>query len=318
MESGHLLEIGRLSRFQFLDLLETAAVMNASPARWRGSLTGKVVGAIFEKPSTRTRASVAAAAARLGMQVVFLSPAELQISRGETWHDTGRVLSSYFDVLVLRTFRHSRVCELAEASSVPVINALTDDHHPCQALADVLTIRDHFGDLAGVSVAYIGDARSNVWRSLAEAVALCGMSMVVASPPGYEPDPLVLQGVSGAAAEQGGSIRVVCDPAEAVTGADVIYPEVWVPMGLEHERARRVADLAAYRVDEALFATAKPAAVLMHCLPAFRGEEVTSAVLDGPRSLAWRQAGNRLPTTQSIMHGMLTGRTGFSSRAPIG
>lgn len=261
---------------------------------------------------------MAAAAARLGMQVVFLSEAELQTSRGETWQDTGRVLSSYFDLLVLRTFRHSRVCELAEASSVPVINALTDDHHPCQALADVLTIREHFGELAGVVVAFVGDARSNVWRSLAEAVALCGMSMVVASPVGYEPDPLVLQAIALTAAEHGGSVRVVRDPVEAVRGADVVYPEVWVPMGLEHERAWRVADLAAYRVDEELLAMAGPRAVLMHCLPAFRGEEVTSAVLDGPRSLAWRQAGNRLPATQSIMHGLLARRNEFRSRAPIG
>lgn len=318
MESGHLLEIGRLSRFQFLELMETAAVMNASPVRWRDSLRGKVVGAIFEKPSTRTRASMAAAAARLGMQAVFLSAAEMQTSRGETWQDTGRVLSSYFDLLVLRTFQHARVCELAEVSSVPVINALTDDHHPCQALADVLTIREHFGELTGVLVAFIGDARSNVWRSLAEAVALCGMSMVVASPAGYGPDPVVLQGVNVTAAEHGGSVRVVSDPVEAVSAAHVIYPEVWVPMGREHERARRVADLAAYRVDEALLAAAEPSAVVMHCLPAFRGEEITSPVLDGPRSLAWRQAGNRLPTTQSVMHGLLARRTGFQPRAPIG
>ena len=268
-------------------VLDLASRMKARPHGFVEALRGGTVVCFFEKPSTRTRVSFAAAAERLGMLPLLLRPDELQLGRGETVADTARTLSGYADAIVIRTFAQATVEEIARAASVPVVNALTDEHHPCQALADLLTLRERFGRLEGLKVAFVGDF-DNVATSLAEAATLCGLELVVACPPGYGLD------LAGA--------TVVEDPAEAVRGAHAVYTDVWVSMGDETQSARRVRDLAQYQVNEALLAAARPEAVFMHCLPAHRGEEVTASVIDGPRSLVWQQAENRLPTEEAILY----------------
>jgi ornithine carbamoyltransferase len=250
------------------------------------ALRGDTLVCFFEKPSTRTRVSFAAAAERLGMFPLLLRPDELQLGRGETIEDTARTLSGYAQAIVVRTFAQETVERLAVAATAPVINALTDEHHPCQALADLLTLRERFGRLEGLRVAFVGSG-NNVATSLAEAGALSGMHVVVACPPGYEP-PLE-------------AAEIVHDPVEAVAGADAVYTDVWVSMGEETERAERVAALEPYRVDAALMAAAGADAVFMHCLPAHRGEEVTAEVIDGPQSVVWQQAENRLPTEEALL-----------------
>jgi ornithine carbamoyltransferase len=281
-----VLRVSDLTPAQLGHLLDLAAAMDADHGGWIDTLRGRSVACHFAKPSTRTRVSFAAAAARLGMNAIVLRPDELQLGRGETVADTARALSAYCDAIVIRTFAQADVEELAAAATVPVINALTDEHHPCQALADLLTVRERFGRLEGVKLAFVGDG-NNVANSLLEAAALTGMQVVVACPPGYEP----------AAAGD-----VTHDPREAVGGAHAVYTDVWVSMGEEAERDARLASLARYRVDEELFALARPDAIFMHCLPAHRGEEVTAGVIDGPHSAVWRQAANREPTEEALLY----------------
>ena len=271
-------------------LLDLAVRMRARPHGFVEALRGETVACYFEKPSTRTRVSFAAAAERLGMLPVLLRPDELQLGRGETIEDTARTLSGYASAIVIRSFEQEIVERIAEAASVPVINALTNQHHPCQALADVLTLRDHFGRLDGLKAAFVGDF-DNVAVSLAEASRLCGIQLVVACPAGYE------QSMPG--------VRVVHDPYAAVGGAHAVYTDVWVSMGNETERARRLADLAPYQVGPALMAAARGDAVFMHCLPAHRGEEVTSDVIDGPQSVVWQQAENRLVTEEAVLFALI-------------
>jgi ornithine carbamoyltransferase len=259
---------------------------------------------MFDKPSTRTRLSTATAAHRLGMDVHVVDTRDLQLSRGESPADTARAISLYVDLIVYRTFDHARLEEFAEAAMVPVVNALTNEHHPCQALADVLTIEERFGSANGVKVAFIGDATGNVASSLGQAAAMLGMDMAIAAPKMYWPDPLFLDSLGSL-----GPGRVACfeDPEEAITGADVVYPEVWVPMDKEHERDVRERHLAPYSVDETRMRLAGASAILLHCLPAFREQEVAASVLDGPASAVWDQALNRLPTTQALIHHLLVG-----------
>jgi ornithine carbamoyltransferase len=302
-----LLRISDLDATSLVGLLDLAARMKQQPLGWLRSLRGAALGCLFEKPSTRTRVSLAVAAHRLGMTTLVLNRDELQIGHGESWADTGRVLSGYLDALALRTFEHRTVERLAAAASVPVINALSNTHHPCQTLADLLTLRERFGGLAGLTVAFIGDGGSNICVSLLEAAALLGLRLIVASPPGFEVDPDLRTATRAGLARSGGSLRLTAEPAEAVRTAQAIYAEVWTPMDRASERAERARRLAAYRVDRALLAAAGEEAAVLHCLPARRGEEISSEVLDGPRSLAWRQAANRLPTTQALLHTLLTG-----------
>jgi ornithine carbamoyltransferase len=271
-------------------VLDLAARMKERPHGFFDVLRGRTVTCFFEKPSTRTRVSFAAAAERLGMFPLLLRPDELQLGRGETVADTARTLSGYSDAIVIRTFAQALVEEIAGASSAPVVNALTDEHHPCQALADLLTLRELFGELPGRKVAFVGDF-DNVATSLVEAAQLGGLDLVVSCPPGYERD------VADAV--------VVHDPVEAVRGAHAVYTDVWVSMGDEADAARRVRDLAPYQVDAALLGAARPDAVFMHCLPAHRGEEVTAEVIDGPRSVVWQQAENRLPTEEAILYALI-------------
>jgi ornithine carbamoyltransferase len=294
-EPRHLLRISDLTSDQLDRLLRLAADMKADPLGWRDAQAGKVLACFFGKPSTRTRVSLEAAAQRLGMLPLILRPDELQLGRGEPISDTGRVLSGYVDAITIRTFAQSDVEQLAEAATVPVINALTDDHHPCQALADLLTIREHFGQLEGARVAYLGDG-NNVAHSLMEAGALAGMDVVVSTPFQHRPHAEVAVG-SHATLEP--------DPFAAVRGAQVVYTDVWVSMGEDAEREERLRVMAGHQVSPAIMAAASPHAIFMHCLPAHRGEEVAAEVIDGPRSAVFQQAANRLPTEQALIHTLI-------------
>ena len=250
---------------------------------------GATLGLYFSKHSTRTRVSFSVAMAHLGGTAISLTPDELQLSRGESLPDTARALSRYLDVLAVRTHEHAELEAWAEWASIPVVNALTADEHPCQALADALTIRDRLGTLEGVRVAWVGDG-SNVLVSLAALGDLLGYEVAAACPDGYEPR-------NGAAP----GLRVVRDPREAVEGADVVVTDTWISMGQEHERARRLEDLEPYRLDEALLGLASPEAFVMHCLPAHPGEEIAANVLYGDRSAIWDEAENRLHVQKALL-----------------
>jgi ornithine carbamoyltransferase len=301
-----LLRIADLTAAQLTALLDLADAMKDGPAYWTTPPRTPAIACLFDKPSTRTRVSFEVAAHRLGLLPIMLRPDELQLGRGEPLPDTARVLSSYTAAIVVRTFAQATLDELAQAASVPVVNALTDDHHPCQALADLMTLRRHYGYLEGLRLAYVGDG-NNVAHSLMEAGALAGMHVTVASPPGYAPHPDITRTAMELAGAHGGSIAVMHDPRSAVAGADAVYTDVWVSMGEDAERDRRLADLRAYQVDAALMGAAKPHAVFMHCLPAHRGQEVAADVIDGPSSVVWEQAANRLPTEQATLRTLIGG-----------
>jgi ornithine carbamoyltransferase len=296
-----LLRIADLTPIQFERLLDLAARMKAQPYNWVDALRGHSLACFFEKPSTRTRVSFAAAAYRLGMLPIMLRPDELQLGRGEPIADTARVLSSYADAIVIRTFAQHTLEEMAEAASVPIINALSNEHHPCQALADLLTLREHFGRLAGLRLAYLGDG-NNVAHSLMEAGALAGMHVVIATPAGYGPQPDVEAIARDIVADHGGSITLTTDPRAAVAGADAVYTDVWVSMGEEAQQAQRLRELAPYQINAEIMTLAQPHTMFMHCLPAHRSQEVTADIIDGPASVVWEQAANRLPTEQAVLY----------------
>ncbi len=262
----------------------------------RLDLHGCTVALLFEKPSTRTRVSFDVAVSELGGHPLPLRANELQLGRGETIADTAAVLSRYVHALVVRTFGQSRLEQLAESASVPVINALSDHEHPCQALADLQTIREERGELAGVSVAYVGDG-NNVAHSLLLAAGLAGMIVRVASPPGHEPAASVVHH----ARALGATVTVTADPAAAVESADVVYTDVWASMGQEREAAGRRIALSPYQINSRLMARAAPQAIFLHCLPAHRGEEVSDDVIDGPASRVFEQAENRLHTQKALL-----------------
>jgi ornithine carbamoyltransferase len=301
---AHVLRAADLDADQLADVLRNAAGMKRTPYNWTNELPGRTLVTLFEKPSTRTRVSFAAAAQRLGMLPLVLNGDELQLGRGETVEDTGRVLSGYCSAIAVRTFEQSKLERLASAATVPVINALSDDHHPCQALADLLTLHEHFGRIEGLKLAYVGDA-TNVAHSLMEAGARAGLDVAIATPKGYEPNENVVAVARGLAVVHGGSITITDDPVEAARGADAIYTDVWVSMGDEAEHVTRLRDLAPYQVDARLMSVAHPEAVFMHCLPAHRGQEVTAEVIDGPQSLVFDQAANRMPTAQALVHALV-------------
>ncbi|MDQ3890763.1 MAG: ornithine carbamoyltransferase [Actinomycetota bacterium] len=264
------------------------------------SLEGRMLGMIFQKPSTRTRVSFEVGIAQLGGVGLHLAAGDLQLGRGETIRDTGTVLSRYLDAVMIRTYRQDDIDELAACADVPVINGLSDDFHPCQALADAMTIRERFGEVAGVTVAYLGDG-NNVCHSLMVASGKLGMRFLAATPEGYEPRGEVVAWARTAAEASGGSVELTRDPHAAAEGADVLYTDVWTSMGQDEERARRLRDLAGFAIDERVLALASPDAVVMHCLPAHYGEEVTEEILHGPRSAAWDQAENRLHAQKALM-----------------
>ena len=276
-------------------------------ARFRDDLDGASVALLFEKPSTRTRVSFDVGIRELGGHPVVLPAADLQLGRGETLEDTARVLSRYCDALVIRTFAQARVETLAAAGSIPVVNALTDFAHPCQALADLQTIREYKGQLDGVKLCYVGDG-NNVAHSLLEAGAMTGMHVAVATPPGYEPDPGVVAAAEEVAEQNGGRVTVTHDPSEAAKDADVLSTDVWASMGQEAEADVRRRAFGPYRVDADLLEVARPDAIVMHCLPAHRGEEITADVLDGQQSVVWAQAENRLHAQKALLVLLLADR----------
>jgi ornithine carbamoyltransferase len=263
-------------------------------------LEGRTLGMIFQKPSTRTRVSFEVGIAQLGGIGLYLAASDLQLGRGETIKDTARVLSRYLDAIMIRTYAQGDVDELAEHADVPVLNGLTDEFHPCQALADVMTIRERLGTFAGVRVAYLGDG-NNVCHSLMVACAKLGMDFVAATPDGYEPSDEVVGWARAAAETSGSSVAIVHDPRQAAEGADVLYTDVWTSMGQDEERERRLADLSGYGIDEGMLELASERAVVLHCLPAHYGEEISEDVLYGPRSAVWDQAENRLHAQKALM-----------------
>ena len=264
-------------------------------------LPGRTIGLIFHKPSTRTRVAFEVGIAELGGMALFLPAAELQLARGESFRDTALVLSRFLSALMIRTFEQEEVEEFAEHASIPVINGLTDETHPLQALADAMTLRERFGTLAGIRIAYVGDG-NNVCHSLMRIAARFGMDFVAATPPGYEPNGRVRGGrPRRMLARTAGASRSSNDPREAARGAHALYTDVWVSMGQDEDRDRRLRDLEPYRIDDALLALADDDAVAMHCLPAHVGEEISAEVLYGARCLAWEQAENRLHTQKALM-----------------
>ena len=286
------------SREELLEVLDLAdELKRLQQAREEHHLLpGRTLGMIFQKPSTRTRVSFEVGIYQLGGTGLYLSAGDLQLGRGETIRDTATVLSRYLDAIMIRTFAQSDVEELAGHASIPVINGLTDSSHPCQALADVMTIRERFGHFDGLKVVYLGDG-NNVCASLMVACAKLGMDFVAATPAGYRPADEAVE----LARNAGGSVELVEDPRAAADGAEVLYTDVWTSMGQEEERDRRLRDLAGYGIDADLVARAADEAIVLHCLPAHYGEEISEDVLYGPRSAVWDEAENRLHAQKSLM-----------------
>jgi ornithine carbamoyltransferase len=282
-----------------LDLADELKVERARRRELR-ILPGRTVGLIFRKPSTRTRISSEVGIAELGGMALYVPAADLQLSRGESTRDTALVLSRFLSAILIRTFDQAEVDEFAEHATIPIVNGLTDASHPLQALADAMTIRERFGTLEGVRVAYLGDG-NNVCHSLMRIAARTGMSLVAACPDGYLPDPKIVASCREDAATTGGSVDVVTDAGEAVSDAHVLYTDVWTSMGQEAERERRLHDLDPYRLDSAKLAVAASDAIALHCLPAHVGEEITADVLYGDRSLVWDQAENRLHVYKAVL-----------------
>jgi len=299
----HFLTVDELSAGELTALLDRADHHRAQRGR-SAALAGRTVGLIFEKPSTRTRVSFEVAVAELGGTPLVLSSRDLQLGRGETIADTARVLSRYLHALVVRTFGQDRLEELAAAGTIPVINALSDHSHPCQALADLQTVRARLGALPGVRMAYVGDG-NNVAHSLLRAGALAGMHLTVVTPPGHEPDPAVVAAAERRAEDSGATVAVTTDATVGVKDAQVVYTDVWASMGQEDEHAARVARFGSYQVNADLLALAAPGAIVLHCLPAHRGEEISADVIDGPQSAVWDQAENRLHAQKALLELLL-------------
>jgi ornithine carbamoyltransferase len=295
LKGRHFTRVADFSSDELELVLDTAAQIKDAPRAEQRVLPGRSLGMIFQKPSTRTRVSFEVGIAQLGGHPLYLRADDLQLGRGETIKDTATVLSRYLDAIMIRTFAQSDVEELAENATVPVINGLTDSSHPCQALADVLTIRDRLGRVDGVRVAYFGDG-NNVCSSLMVAVSRLGGSFVAATPEGYEPDDQAL-----AIARESGTVDVTHDPGEAVRGADVLYTDVWTSMGQDAEREQRLRDLDGYGITADLVKEAGDSAIVLHCLPAHYGEEITEDVLYGPQSAVWDQAENRLHAQKALL-----------------
>lgn len=301
-----LLDVAAISKADIESLLTLAARLKEKQRRGISHplLEGKTLGLLFEKPSTRTRVSFEAGMNQLGGHAMVLPMADTQLSRGESVSDTARVLSRYLDGIVIRTYDHSTVEEWAREATMPVINGLTDLSHPCQALSDLLTIKEEKGRLKGVKIAYVGDG-NNVANSLIEAAAKMGMTIALGCPSGYQPDQHVVDLARAEATKTGAAIEIDHDPYVAVKDADVIYADVWISMGREREQARRLKVLAPYQVNSRLVSKAKADAIVMHCLPAHRGEEITAEVLDGPQSVVIDQAENRLHMQKAVLAKLL-------------
>jgi ornithine carbamoyltransferase len=302
LKGRDLLTLADLSPAELALILDTAAAQKAAWAAGEreAPLAGKSVAVVFHKPSMRTRVSFEVACYRLGAHPVIMSGPDGAFSRGESVYDTTKVLERYCDAIVIRTFEQSTIEQIAEVAKVPVVNALTDDHHPCQGLADLLTIRERFGALAGLKLAYVGDG-NNMAHTYLLGGALAGMTVALATPAGYEAAEHVVAQAREIARATGGAIEVGTDPIEAAIDAHVIITDTWASMGQEDEHDERVALFVPYRVDTALVARAAEDAVFMHCLPAHRGEEVTDEVMDAPCSLIFDEAENRLHAQKALL-----------------
>jgi ornithine carbamoyltransferase len=299
-----LLRTADLTAPDLEELLSLSAAWKKRPDSCPQALAGATVVLYFALPSTRTRLSFEAAVTRLGGAPVSVGLNELQLGRGETIEDTARVVSRYARAFVIRAHSHRDVARFAAAASIPVINALSALHHPMQSLADLLTMRERFGSLQGLPVAYLGDG-SNVAHSLLEAAGLAGLDLRMACPPGYQPHPEVVDVARTLAAASGGSCRVLSDPHEAVKEARVVYTDVWVSMGTsDSEREQRLRELRAYQVNDEVMSVAAPGAIFMHCLPAHRDEEVSTSVMEGPNSVVFDQAENRLHTAVAVLYAL--------------
>jgi ornithine carbamoyltransferase len=297
----HFLKDDDISSAEQGEIIRRAIELKKSPYSARPYAGPKTVALIFDKTSTRTRVSFAVGVADLGGVPLIIDSQTSQMGGKESVADTARVLDRQVAAIVWRTYAHSGLEEMAANSNVPVINSLSDDYHPCQLLADLLTIQEHKGQLAGLKVAYVGDAANNMANSYLIACALAGMNVAMASPAQYSPDPAVVERARSIAAAIGGSISLSQQPAEAVANADVVVTDTWISMGQEAEKAKRIQEFAGFTVDAALMSQAKADAIFMHCLPAYRGYEVSADVLDGPQSVIWDEAENRLHAQKALM-----------------
>jgi ornithine carbamoyltransferase len=288
---------------EILYLLEEAKALKSLQKQGKPHpyLSGKVLGMIFEKSSTRTRVSFEVGMLQLGGHAIFLSSKDIQLGRGESISDTAKVLSRYIDCMMIRTFSHDSVKELAEHATVPVINGLTDMHHPTQVMADLLTIQEHKGKLAGLKMCYLGDGNNNMAHSLMEGAAKVGMHISIASPTGYLPDGKITEKAIETGKLTGSKITITHNPVDAIKDADIVVTDVWTSMGQEAETEKRLKDLSAYQVNTQLCQHAKPDYIFLHCLPAHRGEEVTAEIIDGPHSVVFDEAENRLHAQKAIL-----------------
>lgn len=294
------LSVHDLTPYQFSQIMDLTRKIKEKPHSFKNRLQNKILAMIFEKPSLRTRVTFETGMLQLGGEAIYLSPSDIQMGTRETPYDVGKNLERWIDAVMIRTFSHQIVVDLARASSVPVINALTDFLHPCQAMADFFTLKEKVGDLANMKLAYIGDG-SNVCHSLLFAAAKAGTKMAVATPKGYEPDPAILKQAKQDGADTGFEAIITTDPSEAVQNADAVYTDVWASMGQESEKIKRAKIFPPYQVNKELMAQAKQSALFMHCLPAHRGEEVTNEVIDSTQSVVFDQAENRLHVQKAIM-----------------
>jgi len=301
----HFLRDDDLSPAELVEVLDLADAMKADRHGFTPLAGPRSVAVIFDKPSTRTRVSFSVGIAELGGYPLVIDGGTSQLGRGEPIEDTARVLDRQVAAIVWRTFGQDRIEAMASASSVPVINALTDEFHPCQILADLQTIREHKKTLPGLTLTYVGDAANNMAHSYLLGGAAAGMHVRVAGPEGYLPDPAIVSGAERIAAGTGGSILVTSEPGEAFDGADVIATDTWVSMGQEGEKQDREAPFRPYAVDSSALAKANQAAIVLHCLPAYRGKEITADVIDGPQSVVWDEAENRLHAQKALLTWLL-------------
>jgi ornithine carbamoyltransferase len=303
-----LLRLLDLTPQEFALVLNTARIQKADWAAGKhdAPLAGQAVAIILEKPSMRTRTSFEVAVARLGAHPVVMSDSHSAFSRGETVQDTSLVLERFVDAIVIRTYEQTKVEEIDEWTSIPVVNALTDAYHPCQGLADFLTMQEHKGPLVGLKLAYVGDG-NNMAHTYLEGCSLIGMHIAVATPEGYAPDPDIVEDAKEQASSTGASIELLHDPVMAVSDADVVITDTWTSMGEEEEHDLRLKAFEGFQVNDELMSHAKPDAIFMHCLPAHRGEEVTDSVMDGPQSVIFDEAGNRLHAQKALLSLLMDG-----------
>ena len=307
MKHKDFIEIHDYSAAEVMDIFRLAAEMKKQPAKFNRSLEGQTLAMIFEKSSTRTRVSFEVGMFQLGGHALFLSSRDIQLGRGEPIDDTAKVLSRYVDGIMARTFAHKSVTDLAEYSSVPVINGLTDLSHPCQAMTDYFTAWEKLGDLKGRKIAYVGDG-NNMSHSLMFGAPKVGMDIAVATPGGYAPDPEIVARAKGDADMAGTKVTVTTSIDEAVKGADVVETDVWASMGLEEEAEKRRRDFSNWQVDRLVMSLAKREAIFMHCMPAHRGEEVAAEVIDSEQSVIYDEAENRLHVQKAILQVLMKDR----------